>query len=188
MNDPEKIPAIPVVGLAAWSGTGKTSLLKGLIGLFVKQGLRTGVIKHAHHSFEIDYPGKDSFELRKAGAEQVLIGSRRRWALIVEHEHERELEFEDYLRLIGHDALDIILVEGFKPESIPKIELHRRSLNKPFLFCGDDSIIAVAIDDARDLKTTLPVLDLNNHGQIAQFIIDRFLTDHKISEYQDSKL
>ena len=171
---------VPVVGLAAWSGTGKTSLLVNLIRLFREHKLRTGVIKHAHHDFEIDYPGKDSYELRKAGAEQVLIGSRKRWALIVEREREAALDFEEYLRIIAHDAPDIVLVEGFKPESIPKIELHRRELNKPFLFPEDNSIIAIAIDQQQDLDTGLPVLDLNNPGQIAEFIIDRFLMKHKI--------
>ena len=180
--------SIPVVGLAAWSGTGKTSLLVKLIRLFRKHNLRTGVIKHAHHTFEIDYPGKDSYELRKAGAEQVLIGSRKRWALIVEREQEEELDFEDYLRLIVQDGPDIIMVEGFKPETIPKIELHRRELNKPFLFPEDSSIIAIAIDQPQGLDTPLPVLDLNNPGQISEFIIDRFLLKHKIAEYQTGKL
>jgi molybdopterin-guanine dinucleotide biosynthesis protein B len=182
--DPDIPIKVPVVGLAAWSGTGKTSLLVNLIRLFRNRKLRIGIIKHAHHDFEIDYPGKDSYELRKAGAEQVLIGSRKRWALIFEREQQEPVNFEEYLRLIAHDAPDIILVEGFKPETIPKIELHRSELGRPFLFPDDNSIIAVATDYSRGLNTDLPVLDLNNPEQIAEFIIDRFLTEHKISSYQ----
>lgn len=170
---------IPLVGLAAYSGTGKTTLLSKLIAIFRRQGLRIGIIKHAHHTFEIDYPGKDSYELRKAGASQVLIGSRRRWALIVDRENEKELDFEEYLQNLNQDTLDIILVEGFKPEAIPKIELNRKELNKPYLYKDDSSIIAIATDNEESLTTELPVLDLNQPQQIADFIIDRFLPDHK---------
>lgn len=172
---------IPLVGLAAYSGTGKTTLLSKLIKLFREQGLRVGVIKHAHHTFEIDYPGKDSYELRKSGASQILIGSKKRWALIVDRENEKELDFEEYLQNLDLETLDIILVEGFKPEAIPKIELARGELKRPFLHTSDNSIIAVATDDTALVTTHLPVLDLNQPEQIADFIIDRFLPDHKIT-------
>lgn len=187
-NNSELPVKVPVVGLAAWSGTGKTSLLVNLIGLFRDRKLRTGIIKHAHHDFEIDYPGKDSYELRKAGAQQVLIGSKKRWALIVEREEEASLDFEEYLRLIINDAPDIILVEGFKPESIPKIELHRSVMNQPFLYPDDNSIIAIATDLPQDLNAGIPILNLNNPEQIAEFIIDRFLTKHKINSYKINNL
>lgn len=171
----------PLVGLAAYSGTGKTTLLSKLITYFREIGLRVGVIKHAHHSFEIDYPGKDSYELRKSGASQVLIGSRKRWALIVDREMENEVGFDEYLQNLDQDTLDIILVEGFKPEAIPKIELYREELKKPFLFTNDESIIAIATDSKNKIPTDLPVLDLNQPVQIAEFIIERFLSEHKIT-------
>ena len=172
---------VPLLGLAAYSGTGKTTLLSKIIAIFRQRGLRVGVIKHAHHTFEIDYPGKDSYILRKAGANQVLIGSRKRWALIVERIQESELYFEEYLENLDQDNLDIILVEGFKPEAIPKIELNRAELNNPYLYLNDSSIIAIATDQVKPPEGALPVLDLNQPDQIADFIIDRFLPDHKIT-------
>ena len=175
---------VPLLGLAAYSGTGKTTLLSKIIAIFRQRGLRVGVIKHAHHTFEIDYPGKDSYILRKAGANQVLIGSRRRWALIVDRPQESELYFEEYLENLDQDNLDIILVEGFKPEAIPKIELYRAELNNPYLYLNDSSIIAIATDQAKPPAANLPLLDLNQPDQIADFIIDRFLPDHKITTQQ----
>ena len=172
---------IPLVGLAAYSGTGKTTLLTQIIRLFRPRGLRVGVIKHTHHTFEIDLPGKDSYELRQAGASQVLIGSKKRWALIVDREDEQELSFEQYLQNLDQDTLDIILVEGFKPEAIPKIELNRATLNRPYLYPNDSSIIAVATDRRDSVATHLPVLDLNRPEQIADFILARFLPNHKIT-------
>lgn len=172
---------VPLLGLAAYSGTGKTTLLAKIIAIFRQRGLRVGVIKHAHHTFEIDYPGKDSYILRKAGANQVLIGSRKRWALIVERLHEQDLYFEEYLENLDQDNLDIILVEGFKPEAIPKIELNRADLNSTYLYLTDSSIIAVATDRKEPPAIDLPVLDLNQPEQIADFIIERFLPDHKIT-------
>ena len=175
---------VPLLGLAAYSGTGKTTLLSKIITIFRQRGLRVGVIKHAHHTFEIDYPGKDSYILRKAGANQVLIGSRKRWALIVDRMQEAELYFEEYLENLDQDNLDIILVEGFKPEAIPKIELNRADMSNPYLYINDSSIIAIATDRSNPPETSLPVLDLNQPGQIADFIIDRFLPDHKITTQQ----
>ncbi len=169
---------IPLMGFAAWSGTGKTTLLVNLLGIFTARGLRVGVVKHAHHTFEIDYPGKDSYELRKAGASQVLIGSRKRWALLVEHQDEddkpRDKPLEYHIRHLDLEHLDLILVEGFKPEAIPKIELHRPSLGHDLLYPGDESIIAVATDAELSVATDLPLLNLNDPQQIAQFIIDRY--------------
>ena len=165
---------VPLVGFAAYSGTGKTTLLVNLLGIFTARNLRVGVIKHAHHSFEIDYPGKDSFELRKAGASQVLIGSKKRWALLVENRGEDDKPLEYHIRNLDLDSLDLILVEGFKPEAIPKIELHRPSLGHDFLYPNDTSIIAIATDAELSIETELPLLDLNNPKQIARFIIDRY--------------
>ncbi len=174
MREAVQSVGVPLVGFAAYSGTGKTTLLVNLLGIFISKNLRVGVVKHAHHSFEIDYPGKDSFELRKAGASQVLIGSKKRWALLVENRdsHDKPLEF--HIGNLDLENLDLILVEGFKPEAIPKIELHRPSLGHDFLCLNDDSIIAIATDAELSIETELPVLDLNNPGQIARFIIDRY--------------
>jgi len=170
-------PEPPVVGFAAWSGTGKTTLLVKLLEILNKRGLRVGVVKHAHHSFDIDTPGKDSYALRKAGASQVLIGSRKRWALIVEAPEPGDHPLDFHRRHLDQERLDLILVEGFKPEKIPKIELHRPSLGRPLLYPDDPGVIAVATDGRLPGAPTLPVLDLNNPGQIADFIVDRFLPD-----------
>lgn len=162
---------VSVLGIAAFSGTGKTTLLTKLLPILKSHGLRIGMIKHAHHSFEIDKPGKDSHELRKAGAEQMLIASRNRWALMVETDPPAEPRLRPLLQHLGREALDIILVEGFKHERFPKIELYRPSLGHPLLFPEDDTVIAVATDAALPIKTPLPVLDLNNPEQIARFIL-----------------
>jgi molybdopterin-guanine dinucleotide biosynthesis adapter protein len=169
------LPSIPLVGFAAFSGTGKTTLLIKLLSIFNARGLRVGVVKHAHHTFEIDYPGKDSYELRKAGANQVLIGSRQRWALITENIDKQDKSLEYHVNNLDLDNLDLVLVEGFKPEIIPKIELHRPSLGKDLLFPNDDSIIALALDAKIENTHDLPVLDLNKPEEIAQFVIDHFL-------------
>ena len=170
----------PLVGFAAYSGTGKTTLLVKLISILKGKGIQMGVIKHAHHTFEIDYPGKDSYELRKAGAAQMLIGSGTRWALMVETEKSHSLEF--YLNALDPTELDLVLVEGFKQEQFPKIELHRPSLNQALFSLRDNTIIAIATDDESRINTELQILDLNQPLQIAEFIIDRIIGQHKIDE------
>lgn len=171
---------VPVVGFAAYSGTGKTTLLVAMLALLRERGLRVGVIKHAHHSFEIDHPGKDSFELRHAGASQMLIGSRQRWALICETpDADRSSSLQDYLDRLDQSRLDLVLVEGFKPDAIPKIELHRPSLGKPLLCQNDASIIAVAHDAPAPLAVDCEQLDINDPRAIGEFIIERFLTATK---------
>lgn len=171
----------PVLGFAAYSGTGKTSLLVKLIPCLRARGLRVGMIKHAHHDFDIDHPGKDSYELRQAGATQMLIGAPGRWALISERTEPQPLQLQDYIAKLDHEQLDLILVEGFKPEKINKIELYRPSLGKPLLFPDDDSIIAIAtdavIDDTKiQQAANIPVLDLNNIDQICKFVLQQMLT------------
>jgi molybdopterin-guanine dinucleotide biosynthesis protein MobB len=170
---------IPVLGFAAYSGTGKTSLLVKLLPRLNEKGIRVGVIKHAHHTFDIDHEGKDSYELRKAGARQMLIGSDKRWALIAETENNKN-RLGDFIEKLDHASLDLILVEGFKPESIPKIELTRPSLGNPLFYPEDKSVIAVATDAELPVKTTLPVLDLNNPDQIVEFILGRFMNQQHI--------
>ncbi len=164
----------PVLGFAAYSGTGKTTLLVNLLPLLTAQDIRTGVIKHAHHTFDIDQEGKDSYKLRKAGAKQMLIGSDKRWALMVETGNHKNT-LQDFIQKLDHDNLELILVEGFKPEHIPKIELIRPSLGNPLFYPEDHSVIAVATDAELPVKTALPVLDLNNPQQIAAFIVNDFL-------------
>lgn len=171
---------IPILGFAAYSGTGKTTLLVNIIPLLKQAGYRAGVIKHAHHTFEIDQPGKDSFELRKAGAEQMLIGSKTRWALMVEEpEEDQETRLATYISRLDQDKLDIILVEGFKPEAIDKIELHRPSLGHPLIATADDSVVAIASDEqlAQEIlpRPNMELLDLNNHQQITHYIIDHYI-------------
>ena len=166
---------VPVLGFAAYSGTGKTTLLVNLIPLLKQHGLEVGVIKHAHHTFEIDQVGKDSYKIRKAGASQMLIGSKERWALMVEQkETEQTMRLQEYISHLDQTKLDIILVEGFKPESIPKIELYRSSLGNPLLCRSDESVIAIATDTEISEELDLPILDLNNYATIVQFIIKTF--------------
>ncbi len=133
-----------VIGLAGWSGAGKTTLLRRLIPLLVGQGLRVSTLKHAHHAFDVDQPGKDSWEHRQAGAAEVLIASARRWALM----HELRNGSEPYLAelLDRLSDVDLVLIEGFKREAHPKLEIHRPSLGKPLMQPGDCTISAVASD------------------------------------------
>ena len=174
---------IPIVGFAAYSGTGKTTLLVNIIPIFKRRGIEVGVIKHAHHTFEIDQPGKDSYEIRKAGANQMLIGSKQRWALMVEQEEpEQTVRLEEYISHLNTDKLDLILVEGFKPEAIPKIELHRPSLKQPLICENDENVIAIATDNKIAKNINLPILDLNNHEAIANYIIETICIKNTINK------
>jgi molybdopterin-guanine dinucleotide biosynthesis protein B len=160
------------MGFAAFSGTGKTTLLRALVGLLRQRGLRVGVVKHAHHDFDIDHPGKDSYELRAAGATRTVVASRRRWALLVELAEPRdEPSLADLLPTMCTSDVDLVLVEGFKHEPIPKIELHRAVLGHPLLFPQDPSIVAVATDGPIDLPGTLPRLDLDRPVQVLDFVL-----------------
>jgi len=160
----------PILGIAAYSGTGKTTLLTLLIPQLLERGVRVGVIKHAHHKLEIDTPGKDSYELRKAGAHQMLVASRHMWALMKETPHQEEPELDDLVQQLELDQIDLVLVEGFKQGRFPKIELHRPATKKPLIFPHDETIIAVATDGELAAATELPLLDMNNPDQIAKFI------------------
>ncbi len=172
--NPDKRGA-PILGFAAYSGTGKTTLLTQLIPLLREHGIRIAMIKHAHHNFDIDQPGKDSYELRKAGAGQMLITSSRRWALMVERETPEDPVLAEMIARLDLKAVDLVLVEGFKHEAFPKIELHRPSLGKPLLFPEDPDILAVASDTPGQIDTALPVLDLNDPTAIAAFIHQHIL-------------
>jgi molybdopterin-guanine dinucleotide biosynthesis adapter protein len=166
------IHGVPVLGIAAYSGTGKTTLLRKMLPLLRAQGLRVAMVKHAHHSFDTDVPGKDSYELRKAGATQMLVASRHRWALVTETGDAAEPRLDELLQRLDHASLDLILVEGFKAESFPKIELHRPTLGNPLLCTLDPSIIAIATDAPLDVKLRIPVLDLNRPEHIVEFILE----------------
>ncbi|MCK9620628.1 MAG: molybdopterin-guanine dinucleotide biosynthesis protein B [Methylobacter sp.] len=169
---------IPVLGFVAASGTGKTTLLTELIPLLKQDGLRIGLIKHSHHDFEIDQPGKDSFRLRKAGASPVMLVSRYRRAIISEFTPEQEPRLNDQLKQVDQSELDLILVEGFRTEQFPKIELHRPSLEKPLLYPNDPDIIAIATDAALDVPDYLPQLELNRPEMIAAFIRNHVMKNH----------
>lgn len=162
----------PLLAFVAASGTGKTTLLEQLIPLLRAHGLRLAVIKHTHHDFDIDQPGKDSYRMRAAGAQQVMVASRRRWALLTEHSDGRpEPQLAELVQALDRSALDLILVEGFKHEAVSKIELHRPALGKAPLFPSDPRIIAVACDAPPTVATDLPLLDLNDPAAIAAFVL-----------------
>jgi len=165
----------PVLGFAAWSGTGKTTLLKQLIPLLGRHGVRVAVIKHAHHNFDIDKPGKDSYELRKAGAQQLLVASDRRWALLTENNTVADPKLADLITLLDQEHIDLVLVEGFKQTPFTRIELHRPSLGHPLLYPEDHNIIAVASDAALDTGS-LPLLDINDAVSIAEFVLSWLTT------------
>ena len=163
---------LPLIGLCAYSGTGKTTLLTQLIPLLNQCNLRVGVVKHAHHNFEIDHPGKDSYELRQAGAEQVTVASKKRIAWIKEYkENKDEPVLADALSALDTNDLDLVIVEGFKSENFAKIELYRPSIGKPLMCTHDKNIIALATDAQVTATPTPHLLDLNNVHQIAEFII-----------------
>lgn len=164
---------LPLLGFCAFSGTGKTTLLSRLIPILRSGGIRIGVVKHAHHSFDIDHPGKDSFRLRQAGAAQMLIASRGRLAWIEElpPRGEEDPTLGEILTRLDPAHLDLVLVEGFKRESFPKIELHRPSLGRPLIFPRDPDVIAIACDGPLNGPTaTIPQLDLNHPPEIADFV------------------
>ncbi|MDO7596433.1 MAG: molybdenum cofactor guanylyltransferase [Pseudomonadota bacterium] len=162
---------IPLIGFAAFSGTGKTTLLRQLIPALNAKGLEVAVIKHAHHNFDIDVPGKDSYEIRQAGAQQVLVSSSRLMALVeVQSDTLTEPSLSTLVPRLDCSKLDLILVEGFKHESIAKVELHRCSLDKPFLYPADQNIIAIASDQPLDLERNIEQLDINDIAAIADYL------------------
>jgi molybdopterin-guanine dinucleotide biosynthesis protein MobB len=164
---------IPIVGFSAFSGTGKTTLLKQIIPLLKKRRLRLAVVKHAHHHFELDQPGKDSYEIRKSGADHTIICTATRMAQITEFPTpEDEPSLQDIVNSLSPNKFDLVLVEGYKHIPFPKIELHRKALEKPYLHPQDSNIIAIACD-APIADTNISILDINDIQRIAQFIYQR---------------
>jgi molybdopterin-guanine dinucleotide biosynthesis protein B len=154
-------------GFAGWSGSGKTTLIEKLIPRFTARGLRVSLIKHAHHTFDVDQPGKDSWRHRHAGASEVLVTSSRRWVLMHELRGAHEPPFEEQVKRLS--PCDLLLVEGFKHAPIPKLEVWRAEPGEPLLHPNDPHIVAVASDAKVD--TRLPVLDLNDDAAVARFIL-----------------
>lgn len=156
-----------VFGFAGFSGSGKTTLIERLIPWFVERGLTVSLIKHAHHTFDVDQPGKDSYRHRHAGASEVLVTSSRRWVLMHELRGEAEPPMEAVMQRIS--PCDLLLVEGFKRALIPKIEVYRKAVGEPLLHPHDPHIVAVATDE--QLAISLPVLDLNQPPVIGAFVL-----------------
>jgi molybdopterin-guanine dinucleotide biosynthesis protein B len=154
-------------GFAGWSGSGKTTLIEKLIPRFTKRGLRVSLIKHAHHTFDVDQEGKDSYRHRHAGATEVLVTSSRRWVLMHELRGTQEPSFEEQVKHLS--PCDLLIVEGFKHAPIPKLEVWREATGEGLLHSQDPHIVAVASD--AKIETKLPLLDLNDDAGIADFIL-----------------
>jgi molybdopterin-guanine dinucleotide biosynthesis protein B len=162
-----------IFGFAGWSGSGKTTLIEKLIPRFVRRGLRVSLIKHAHHSFDVDIPGKDSYRHREAGASEILVTSSRRWVLMHELRGTQEPAFDEQIKRLS--PCDLLLVEGFKFAPIPKLEVWREQTGEVLLHPNDPHIVALATD--AKVKTTLPLLDLNDDAAIAAFIVQYLKLD-----------
>lgn len=161
---------VPVLGFTAPSGTGKTTLLCRLLALLRARGLRVGVVKQARDDFDVDVPGKDSFELRKAGLDRLLLGSAGQTAVIHEHPTGDEPRLDSLLPLFDQDHLDLILAEGFAGEPFPKLELIRDGSGAP-RYPGDPWVIALITDCVGALQTPIPQLDMNDPAEIADFVL-----------------
>ena len=161
--------AMRVFGLAGWSGSGKTTLLIRLLPVLIARGLTVSTVKHAHHTFDIDQPGKDSWRHREAGASEVMISSSNRWALMHEHRGAAEPPLSALLHHMS--PVDLVIVEGFKGENHAKLEVHRTAIGKPLLCKDDPNIVAIA-SDAPLAGLRIPVLALDDAPAIAAFILD----------------
>lgn len=162
-----------IFGVTGWKNSGKTGLMERLITEFTARGLTVSSIKHAHHSFDIDHPGRDSYRHRDAGARQVLLASRNRWALMHELRDEDEPSLGDLLKQLS--PVDLVLIEGYKRDRHPKIEAHRKETGQPLIAPEDETIVAVASDTS--VAINRPVLDLNDTAAIANFIAQHLELD-----------
>jgi molybdopterin-guanine dinucleotide biosynthesis adapter protein len=159
-----------IIGLAGWSGSGKTTLITKLIPRLIARGVKVSTLKHAHHGFDLDQPGKDSFFHRAAGATEVIISSARRWAIL--HELREEPEWDLRGLVAKMSPVDLVLVEGFKRDAFPKLEIHRAANGKPLIHPDDPHIVAIASDIALP-QAKIPVVDLNDIEAIAEVLLKR---------------
>ncbi|MDT8878348.1 molybdopterin-guanine dinucleotide biosynthesis protein B [Halomonas saccharevitans] len=170
---PERLPFnddLPVLGIAAWSGTGKTTLLEQLLPALRRRGLGVAVIKHAHHAFDVDQPGKDSHRLRQAGASPMVVASRARVALMMETPDREEADLAALIEMVRPQRPDLVLVEGFKAWPLPKLELYRPEVGKPLQVAEDPWVRAVASDASLALPEGVEALDLNDLEALADWI------------------
>jgi molybdopterin-guanine dinucleotide biosynthesis protein B len=160
--------AMRIIGLAGWSGSGKTTLIKKLIPRLIGRGVKVSTLKHAHHGFDLDQPGKDSFFHRAAGATEVIISSAKRWAIL--HELREEAEWDLPALVAKMSPVDLVLVEGFKRDAFPKLEIHRAANDKPLIYPEDPHIVAIASDVALP-QAKIPVIDLDDVDSIANVLL-----------------
>ena len=173
------ITKLPMIGFSAPSGTGKTTLLKQVIPLLKSKGLKIAIIKHSHQHFELDQPGKDSYELRKSGADHTIVCTTTRMAAITEFATpDDEPSLQEIADRLDINKLDILLVEGYRHLEFAKIELHRETLGKPYLYLNDPTIIALACDAEPPEDIAISVLDINSPEQIADFVHDKIYLKH----------
>jgi molybdopterin-guanine dinucleotide biosynthesis protein B len=166
-----------IIGLAGWSGSGKTTLITKVLPALIARGLKVSTLKHAHHGFDLDKPGKDSFMHRASGATEVIISSERRWAVL--HELRGEEEWNMPALLSKAAPVDLLLVEGFKREPFPKLEIFRKDNGKPLLHPEDSYIVAVA-SDAPVPDAKVPVIDLNNIEAVADILIEHAVSTDQV--------
>ena len=167
MNAPTR-GSMRIIGLAGWSGSGKTTLVTKLIPRLIARGVKVSTLKHAHHGFDLDQPGKDSFFHRAAGATEVIISSARRWAIL--HELREEPEWDLRVLVTKMSPVDLVLVEGFKRDAFPKLEIYRAENGKPLIHPEDPHIVAIASDVALP-QAKIPVVDLNDIEAIADLLL-----------------
>jgi molybdopterin-guanine dinucleotide biosynthesis protein B len=158
-----------IIGLAGWSGSGKTTLITRVLPRLIARGCRVSTLKHAHHGFDLDQPGKDSFFHRAAGATEVVISSAKRFAILHELRNEPEWSLPALLEKLA--PVDLVLVEGFKRDPFPKLEVHRAANNKPLIHPDDPHIVGIASDTALP-QSKVPVIDLDNIEQIVEFLLE----------------
>jgi molybdopterin-guanine dinucleotide biosynthesis adapter protein len=179
LDDGAYISVMRIIGLAGWSGSGKTTLITKLIPWLLARGIRVSTLKHAHHGFDLDQPGKDSFFHRAAGATEVIISSARRWAIL--HELREEAEWDLPALVEKMSPVDLVLVEGFKRDTFPKLEIHRVANGKPLIHPEDPHIVAIAADSALP-AAKVPVIDLNDIEAIADLLLKHAVEIGKVGQ------